>query len=75
MIVLVSRSTSALVARAFARTLARGGVGLLTDPGRVFAPAFADEAAALGLQVGAPEVHEIDANGTRQAIRLYTVRR
>ena len=73
--VLYERPYAALVARAFARTLARGGVGLLTDPGRVFAPAFADEAAALGLQVGAPEVHEIDANGTRQAIRLYTVRR
>ncbi len=73
--VLYERPYAALVARAFARTLARGGLGLLADPGRVFAPAFVDAARALGLLVGEPEMHAIDANGTRQTIRLYTVRR
>jgi predicted nicotinamide N-methyase len=73
--VLYERPYAALVARAFARTLARGGLGLLTDPGRVFAPAFVDAAHALGLMVGEPEVHEIAANGTRQSIRLYVIRR
>jgi hypothetical protein len=73
--VLYERPYAALVARAFARTLARGGLGLLTDPGRVFAPAFVDAAHSLGLLVGEPDVHDIEANGTRQAIRLYTIRR
>lgn len=73
--VLYERPYAALVARAFARTLARGGLGLLTDPGRIFAPAFVDAAHDLGLQVGEPELHDIEANGTRQSIRLYTVRR
>ena len=73
--VLYERPYGALVARAFARTLARGGLGLLTDPGRVFAPAFVDAAQSLGLLVGDPELHDIEANGTRQSIRLYTIRR
>ncbi len=73
--VLYERPYAALVARAYARTLARGGLGLLADPGRVFAPAFVEAAQALGLAVGEPELREIDANGTRQTIRLYTVRR
>jgi predicted nicotinamide N-methyase len=73
--VLYERPYAALVARAFARTLARGGLGLLTDPGRVFAPAFVEAARSLGLLVGEPELHAIDANGTQQTIRLYTIRR
>lgn len=73
--VLYERPYAELVARAFARTLARGGLGLLADPGRVFAPAFVDAARALGLQVGEPDLHPIEANGTRQAIRLYAIRR
>jgi predicted nicotinamide N-methyase len=73
--VLYERPYAALVARAYARTLARGGLGLLADPGRVFAPAFVDAARDLGLHVDEPALHEIDANGTQQTIRLYTVRR
>lgn len=73
--VLYERPYAGLVARAYARTLARGGLGLLADPGRVFAPAFVEAAQALGLQVSEPELHDIDANGTRQQIRLYLIRR
>ena len=73
--VLYERPYAALVARAFARTLARGGLGLLADPGRVFAPAFVDAARALGLLVGEPERHDVEANGARQSIRLYAIRR
>lgn len=73
--VLYERPYAGLVARAYARTLARGGLGLLADPGRVFAPAFIEAAHALGLQVGEPELHAVEANGARQTIRLYTLRR
>jgi predicted nicotinamide N-methyase len=73
--VLYERPYAGLVARAYARTLARGGLGLLADPGRVFAPAFVDAARELGLEVGEPELHPVEANGTRQSIRLYTIRR
>jgi predicted nicotinamide N-methyase len=73
--VLYERPYAGLVARAYARTLARGGLGLLADPGRVFAPAFVDAARALGLQVGEPELHPVEANGAQQSIRLYTIRR
>lgn len=73
--VLYERPYAALVARAYARTLARGGLGLLADPGRVFAPAFVEAARDLGLEVGEPELHPIDANGAQQQIRLYTIRR
>ena len=73
--VLYERPYAQLVARALALTLARGGMALVADPGRVAAPAFLDAATALGLDVGEPEEHPIDANGARQTIRLYTLRR
>jgi hypothetical protein len=62
------------VARALTLTLARGGVALVTDPGRVAAPAFVESAASLGLQVAEPEVAPIDADGAAQTIRVYRVR-
>lgn len=73
--VLYERPYARLVARAYARTLARGGLGLLADPGRLAAPEFVDEARALGLDVGDPEEHPIDDDGRRQLIRLYRLRR
>jgi predicted nicotinamide N-methyase len=73
--VLYERPYAQLVARALALTLVRGGTALVTDPGRVAAPAFLEEAVALGLDVGEPEVHPIDANGVGQTIRLHTLRR
>jgi len=73
--VLYERPYAQLVARAIALTLARGGLALVTDPGRIAAPAFVDAAGELGLQMGEPELHRIDANGVEQTIRLYTLRR
>ena len=73
--VLYERPYAQLVARALTLTLARRGVAFVTDPGRVAAPAFLEAAVALGLDVGEPEVHPIDANGAQQTIRLYTLRR
>ncbi len=73
--VLYERPYAALVARAIARTLARGGVAIVTDPGRIAAPAFVEAAVGLGLDVREPEVDVIEANGARQTIRTYGLRR
>ena len=73
--VLYERPYAALVARAIAETLARGGVAYVTDPGRIAAPAFVEAAQALGLIVEEPEAEVIEANGARQTIRTYALRR
>lgn len=49
--VLYEKAYPALIAAAVARTLAPGGLGLLTDPGRRGAAPFRDECAARGLSV------------------------
>jgi predicted nicotinamide N-methyase len=64
--VLFAWDMPAVVARAFADTLAPDGVGLLVDPGRAWSDAFPDAAAALGLTV------DIDVDGELFAL---TVRR
>lgn len=63
-----------LVAHAIVRTLARGGLALVADPGRIAAPAFLEVMQELGLDAREPEVHRIAANGTQQTIRLYGFR-
>ena len=63
-----------LVARAIVGTLARGGVALVADPGRLAAPAFLEEVAELGLDLREPEEHVIAANGVTQTVRLYAMR-
>lgn len=73
--VLYERPYAELVARAIAGTLARGGVAYVTDPGRIAAPAFVGAAEALGMDVRAPEETAIEANGARQTIRTYGLRR
>lgn len=49
--VLYERPYSALIASALGRTLARDGVGVIIDPGRVHAPAFTPACEAEGLTV------------------------
>lgn len=73
--VLYERPYAALVARALAQTLARGGVAYVTDPGRLAAPEFVEQARALGLDVGEPTTHDVEGYGTRQTIRLYRLRK
>jgi len=73
--VLYERPYAALVARAIAGTLARGGVAFVTDPGRIAAPAFVEAARELGLDVREPDAEVIEANGTRQTIHTYGLRR
>ena len=48
--VLFAHDMPALAAQAFARTLAPGGVGWLTDPGRAWLPEVVPAAEALGLE-------------------------
>lgn len=60
--VLFSRELPELVARAFARTLAPGGVGWLTDPGRAWLPEVVPAAHAAGLHAQV-DVHD-DGAGT-----------
>lgn len=69
--VLYERPYAVLIARAIAGTLARGGVAIVSDPGRIAAPAFVDEARALGMDVDEPTLHPLEANGARQTIRRY----
>ncbi|MDF1501459.1 class I SAM-dependent methyltransferase [Roseisolibacter sp. H3M3-2] len=73
--VLYERPYAALVARALVRTLARGGVAYVTDPGRLAAPDFVEQARSLGLDVGEPTTRDVAGYGTRQTIRLYRLRR
>ena len=73
--VLYERPYAALVARALVHTLARGGLAFVTDPGRLAAPEFVEQARALGLDVGEPSTHRVDGYGARQTIRLYRLRR
>ena len=73
--VLYERPYAALVARALAQTLVRGGVAYVTDPGRLAAPDFVEQARALGLDVGEPTTRDVEGYGTRQTIRLYRLRK
>ena len=63
-----------LVSRAIVRTLARGGVALVADPGRLAAPAFLEEVRELGLELRPPEQHRIAANGTHQTVQIHALR-
>jgi predicted nicotinamide N-methyase len=73
--VLYERRYAELVARALSQTLSRGGLGMISDPGRLAAPDFVDEARALGLEVGEPETQHVEGYGAGQTIRLYRLRR
>jgi len=73
--VLYEKPYAQLVARALAHTLRRGGVAYITDPGRLAAPDFVEQARALGLDVSNPVTRDVEGYGTRQTIRLYRLRR
>jgi predicted nicotinamide N-methyase len=73
--VLYEHEYATLVARAIERTLAPGGRGLVADPGRVAAPAFLEECAALGLRAARTGRHPWSAGEINQTIDLYEVTR
>jgi len=71
--VLYERSYAALLAYAFARTVARGGVGLMTDPGRVAVDAWMEECAGRGLEVRIADRVPYEAGEIRQTINVYEI--
>lgn len=73
--VLYERPYAALVAGAIAATLAPGGFSLVADPGRVAAPAFDEEAAALGLGVERLARVPFEVGTIRQNIDIRRLRR
>lgn len=73
--VLYEKPYPALVASAVARTLARAGVALIADPGRLAAPTFVDECAAHGLSIAARDRVPFAEGEIQQTIDIYEVRR
>ena len=72
--VLYERPYATLIAQAIAATLAPTGEALVTDPGRVAAPAFVEAARDLGLRVTERDPTVLEANGARQTIDTYALR-
>ena len=73
--VLYEHAYGPLVARAIARTLADAGAAWLTDPGRIAAEAFVEEAQRLGLDVHTAERVRLPIDeSVVQTIDLYVLR-
>ena len=73
--VLYEKAYGTLVAEAFARAIAPRGRGLITDPGRLAAPAFLGECARLGLSAQLLERVPFVDGAIRQTIDVYELRR
>lgn len=73
--VLYERPYGPLVARAIRATLARGGVALVTDPGRVGAEGFVAECATLGLACGRVDRVVSEDGPVRHQVDLWQVTR
>jgi predicted nicotinamide N-methyase len=71
--VLYERPYAAAVAGVFARALAESGVGLVADPGRVAASAFAAECESRGLRVTRADRVDYADGDVRQTIDLYEI--
>lgn len=72
--VLYEHAYGPLVAKAVARTLAPRGMAWLTDPGRIAAKAFVDEAERRGLDVHTEERVRLQVDQATQTIDLYLLR-
>lgn len=72
--VLYEHAYGPLVAKAIARTLAPAGRAWLTDPGRIAAKAFVDEAQRRGLDVHTEDRIRVQADEATQTIDLYLLR-
>jgi ETFB lysine methyltransferase len=72
--VLYEREYGELLPRVIGRTLAPGGVGWLTDPGRVGVDNFLSTAERCGLGLAQVESVELPINGSVQTIAVYEVR-
>ena len=72
--VLYERAYGALVAQAYARTIATRGRGLLADPGRLAVPEFLDECERLELEVKKIDRVPYAVGEIRQTIDIYEMR-
>lgn len=73
--VLYERTYGELVAQVLNRTLARGGEGLIADPGRLAAPTFVAAVQRLGLGVRTVGRVPYETAPYKQTIDLYEVKR
>lgn len=73
--VLYERPSGPLVAQAIRATLARGGVALVTDPGRVGAEGFVAACADLGLTCGRLDRVVSEDGAVRHTVDLWQVTR
>lgn len=71
--VLYEKPYAALVAAAIARTLAKTGVAIVADPGRIAAPAFVEQLGVEGLQVARKTRVPYASGEIRQTIDLYEI--
>ena len=72
--VLYERPYAAIVAHVLTRTLAAGGEGWLTDPGRVALGAFVEECAGRGLRVERVDEVAFEQGTQRQRIGVHRIR-
>jgi ETFB lysine methyltransferase len=72
--VLYERPYAELVAKTIARTLARGGVAVVADPGRMATPAFVEACPMLGLSIEKPRRLPYEEGAVKQTIDLYEIR-
>lgn len=69
--VLYEQRYAAIVAATLARTLARGGIALVADPGRSALPSFLRECIARGLAVSSVESWRYSEGDVRQTILVH----
>ena len=72
---LYERGNSALVAAVLERTLAAGGTGWLTDPGRSIAKSFAAECGRNGLDCDCIELEQVIDGAMNCVVELFEIRR
>ncbi|HWE43246.1 MAG TPA: methyltransferase domain-containing protein [Gemmatimonadaceae bacterium] len=72
--VLYERPYAEIVARALARTIAAGGVGIVADPGRMATPAFIEACPGVGLDVTRGRRLPYEEGAVRQTIDVYEIR-
>ncbi len=73
--VLYEKPQAALIAAAFSATLAPGGLGVLSDPGRRHAPVWIEECSKLGLHAQCVEQVPMADTGTTLTISVFEIRR
>jgi predicted nicotinamide N-methyase len=71
--VLYERPYAELVAQTLARTMSRGGMAIVADPGRMATPAFIEACPPLGLRIAKARRLPFEEGAVRQTIDLYEI--